>query len=136
MLAIAFMATDHPSMLLQTLSILQVGTARVIWSFSVDDPSDSLGESAMFHNYEGSHSINLLGGLTSPPSQPADLQSFDLTISNVRDELTYLRHCCCSYVHAMVNINTLFRSLFLVLLPPIGVKALNYLRMSDLLPNT
>ena len=63
---------------------IQVGTARIVWSFSSNDPSDPLGANAEFHNYQGSASINLLGGLTIPPSEPADLQSFDLTISNVR----------------------------------------------------
>ena len=63
---------------------MQIGTTRTIWSFSNNDPSDPLGETAVAHNYQGSASINLLGGLTSPPSEPADLQSFDLAISNVR----------------------------------------------------
>ena len=69
--------------------LLQVGTARVVWSFNIDDPFDPLGESARVHDYQGSISINLLGGLTSPPSEPADLQSFDLAVSNVRENT-----CC------------------------------------------
>ena len=63
---------------------MQVGTARIVWSFSNNDPSDPLGANAEFHNYQGSVSVNLLGGLTSPPSEPTDLQSFDLAVSNVR----------------------------------------------------
>ncbi len=86
---------EHPLppeyLLYQTKLFVQVGTTRIIWSFSNNDPSDPLGETAVAHNYQGSVSINLLGGLASPPSEPADLQSFDLTISDVsKTQLSYI----------------------------------------------
>lgn len=80
---------------------MQVGTARVVWSFNINDPSDPLGMDANIHNYKGSLSINLLGGLINPPSEPADLQSFDLTISNVRETLM---HAILLSGHAMFNV--------------------------------
>ena len=55
----------------------------MVWSFSTSDPSDPCGESASIHNYQGSLSLNLLGGFTNPPSDPDDVQSFDLRVSDV-----------------------------------------------------
>ena len=82
------MSVDHPcngyiATKFYHMNTMQTGTARVVWSFSMSDPSDPLGESARFHDYQGSLSLNLLGGFTSPPSDPDDLQSFDFTVSNV-----------------------------------------------------
>ena len=85
MLTINYVSTIEQ---LKNQVFMQIGTTRTVWSFSNSDPSDPLGETAVFHNYQGSASINLLGGLASPPSEPADLQSFDLTISNVRKTQT------------------------------------------------
>ena len=65
------------------VNTIQTGTARVVWSFSTSDPFDPLGKTARFHNYQGSLSLNLLGGFTNPPSDPDNLQSFDLRVSNV-----------------------------------------------------
>lgn len=62
----------------------QAVTERIVWSFSGNDPSDSLGSDAAFHSHQGSLSLNLLGGLSSPTTVPDDLQSFDITVSNVR----------------------------------------------------
>lgn len=62
---------------------MQAETSRIIWSFSISDPTDSRGETAQFHNYQGSVSINLLGGLSDPPKEQDDLEFFDLTVSNV-----------------------------------------------------
>ena len=56
----------------------------MVWSFSISDPTDSLGETASFHDYMGSLSVNLLSGLTEPPAEPADLKYFDVVVSNVR----------------------------------------------------
>ena len=66
------------------LLFLQPETARVIWSFSVSDPTDPRGETAQFHDFMGSLSVNLLSGLTEPPAEPADLRYFDVVVSNVR----------------------------------------------------
>ena len=65
------------------VNTMQTGTARVVWSFSTSDPSDPLGKSASFHNYQGSLSLNLLGGSTNLPSDPDDVQSFDIRVLNV-----------------------------------------------------
>ena len=114
------------------ISLLQVGTARVVWSFNNHDPSDPLGESAQVHDYQGSRSLTLLGGLISgPPSKPADLQSFDLTLSNVRENIS-----CLPCMHGCQYAQIICRSLFLLLPLPTGVKLSNYLKMSDLQPNT
>ena len=64
-------------------------TARIVWSFNADDPSDFFGNTAEPHDYQGSLSLNLLGGLNNPPPAPDDMQSFDLTVSNVRCASTY-----------------------------------------------
>lgn len=62
---------------------MQAETARVVWSFSRNDPEDPLGETARFHDYQGSVSLNLLGGLSNPPKQPDNMEFFDLTVTNV-----------------------------------------------------
>ena len=62
---------------------MQAETARVVWSFSRNDSMDPLGETAQFHDYQGSASLNLLGGLSNPPKQPDNMEFFDLTVTNV-----------------------------------------------------
>ena len=61
--------------------LLQADTARVIYSWHTQDP-DSQG-TFMKHTERGSASINFLGGLTAKPSDPADLRSFRVSVSNV-----------------------------------------------------
>ena len=61
----------------------------MVWSFSVADPTDPRGMTAQYHDYKGSLSVNLLSGITEPPSEPADLQYFDVVVSNVRYPFTY-----------------------------------------------
>ena len=65
---------------------LQPDTARVLWSFSTSDPSDPLGATAIRHNFQGAVSVNLLSGITVPPAEPADLQYFDVAVTNVRKQ--------------------------------------------------
>ena len=55
----------------------------MVWSFSDADPTDALGETAQFHDYMGSLSVNLLSGIESP-AEPDDLQYFDVLVSDVR----------------------------------------------------
>lgn len=55
----------------------------MVWSFGVADPTDPLGETAAFHDYMGSLSVDLLSGLTEPPAEPDDLNYFDVVVSNV-----------------------------------------------------
>ena len=37
----------------------------------------------MIHSYQGSVSLNLLGGLPSTPPDPEDLQYYDITVDDV-----------------------------------------------------
>ena len=46
----------------------------MVWSWHSGDPATP--DSVMQHEYMGSMSINLLGGLGNPPSQPSDSDSF------------------------------------------------------------
>ena len=55
----------------------------MVWSFGVADPTDPLGTTAQRHDYMGSLSVNLLSGLTEPPTEPTDLRYFDVIVSNV-----------------------------------------------------
>ena len=71
---------------------LQSDTARVIWSFSTSDPSDSLGVTALRHNFEGAVSVNLLSGITAPPADPANFQYFDVAVTNVRKQAIVFFH--------------------------------------------
>ena len=68
----------------------------MVWSFSSSDPSDPFETSAWSHDYQGSLSLNLLGGFTNPPSDPDDVQSFDLRVSNVSllNDANSLQHDC------------------------------------------
>ena len=56
----------------------------MVWSFSVADPTDPLGATALFHDHMGSLSVNLLSGIIEPPAEPDDLRYFDVVVSNVR----------------------------------------------------
>ena len=53
---------------------LQADTSRVMWSWHSGDPASP--DSIMKHEYKGSKSINLLGGLVNAPSQLSDPDSF------------------------------------------------------------
>ena len=68
-----------------------------MWSFNANDPTDPLGETAQFHMYQGSISLNFLGGLSNPPAEPDDIEFFDLTVTNVRSWYCWLTFSnCCS----------------------------------------
>ena len=53
---------------------MQADTSRVVRSWHSEDPASP--DSVMQHEYKGSMSINLLGGLGNPRSQPSDSDSF------------------------------------------------------------
>ena len=55
----------------------------MVWSFSTSDPTDTLGNTALEHDFQGVVSVNLLSGLTEPPAEPDDLQYFDIIVTNV-----------------------------------------------------
>ena len=61
----------------------------MVWSFSTIDPTDPLGNSAVQHDYQGSLSVNLLSGLTDTPTEPDNLQFFDVVVSNVKILYSY-----------------------------------------------
>ena len=63
--------------------LVQANTARVIFSWNDNDPTTPDGSDAMQHMVRGSASLNLLGGLTDPPPEPADTRSFTFTVNNV-----------------------------------------------------
>ena len=50
---------------LMNIPVLQSSTARVVWSFNSNDPTDPSGSDAMQHEFMGSRSLNLLSGLPS-----------------------------------------------------------------------
>ena len=57
----------------------------MIWSFSTTDPANNvLDSSTPRHEFQGVTSIDLLGGLTTPPEEPADVDYFDVVVDNVR----------------------------------------------------
>ena len=70
-----------------------------MWSFRADDPLDSTGSTPEVHDYKGSLSLNLLGGLRDSPPAPDDMQSFDLAVSNVRQLIFAIK--CTVHVYAM-----------------------------------
>ena len=62
---------------------MQPNTARVIFSWNDNDPATQDGSDAMQHVIRGSASLNLLGGLPDPPTEPNDTRSFQFTVNNV-----------------------------------------------------
>ena len=61
-------------MVLRIFHSMQADTSRVVWSWHSGDPASP--DSVIQHEYKGSMSINLLGGLDNPPPQPSDSDSF------------------------------------------------------------
>ena len=60
-------------------------TSRVIYSWSEVDPAGDDPNAVLYHGNtnRGTQSLNLLGGQQEVPPDPADLQSFDVTVDNV-----------------------------------------------------
>ena len=56
----------------------------MLWSFRVDeDPtSENIGFD-LIHDYKGSRSLNLLGGLPSVAPDPYNLKAYDVVVDNV-----------------------------------------------------
>lgn len=59
-------------------------TIKVLWSFRVDeDPtSENIGFD-LIHDYKGSRSLNLLGGLPSVAPDPDNLKAYDVVVDNI-----------------------------------------------------
>ena len=67
------------------IPVLQSSTARVVWSFNRNDPTDPSGSDAVRHDYKGSRSLNLIGGMHPSGSIPLPgTHSLDITVTNVR----------------------------------------------------
>ncbi len=60
---------------------LQADTSRVVWSWHSSDPSDV--DSIPQHQFQGTTSINLLGGLNKDFTDPLDSDSFTINFNNV-----------------------------------------------------
>ncbi len=78
--------------------LLQSDTARVIFSWNDADPVNDEPNQVMYHGTtnRGSLSVNLLGGQQEVPPDPADLESFDITVDAVRIRLN-VKH----FVHSI-----------------------------------
>lgn len=65
------------------LLFVQTQTTLVVFSWNDMDPTAEDGSDAIQHQIRGSASVNLLGGLIDPPTEPSDTRSFTLTVNNV-----------------------------------------------------
>ena len=54
-----------------------------MWSFKDEDPPNGAEGTFIAHDYKGSRSVNLLGGLLNPPSDPPGTQSFTFAVNQV-----------------------------------------------------
>ena len=82
----------------------------MIWSYSPSDPADPSGNdltdpvgiNTARHIYQGSRSLNLIGGLAEPSPNPGNQEFLDVAVSNVsnhRDEnFVNLPLCNLSYL--------------------------------------
>ena len=91
----------------------------MVWSFSVADPTDPLGETALFHNHMGSLSVNLLSGITEPPAEPDDLRYFDVVVSNVRTYSLYSTRLAIDIATSFLDSNSMQLYVYVqVTIPP------------------
>ena len=60
---------------------MQPETARVVWSWHSEDPTapDLITQ----HQFQGSLSLNLLGGLNEDREIPSDTETFTINVENV-----------------------------------------------------
>ena len=87
-----------------------------MWSFKEEDPPNGAEGTFIAHDYKGSRSVNLLGGLLNPPSEPPGTQSFTFAVNQV------CIVCCHDYDHTIPYDNYSYRSQYpscftIVLLP-------------------
>ena len=62
-----------------------------MWSFNEEDPSNGADGRFERHNFQGSRSLNLLGGLIDPPADPPGTESFAIEVNNV-SQLKIMAH--------------------------------------------
>ena len=95
----------------------------MIFSWHPEDPDDE--QSVMYHgaSRRGSASLNLLGGLTSPPKIPNDAQSFDILADNVGS----CEQKCSNLILRACHV-ILLRLQSLLLTQHIGVKLLDLMK--------
>ena len=70
---------------LAEISTLQMDTTRMIYAWNEADPAGDDPNAVLYHGTTncGTQSVNLLGGQQEVPPDPADLQSFDVTVDSV-----------------------------------------------------
>ena len=54
-----------------------------MWSFKEQDPPNGADGQFIPHDFQGTRSLNLLGGLVDPPADPPGTQSFAIEVNNV-----------------------------------------------------
>ena len=86
-----------------SLAVLQSDTARVLWSFhATSDPTSKDIPFSLIHDYQGSVSLNLLGGMPSAAPDPENLQYYDIRV----DRVSCNNHdiLCPPHLHACMQI--------------------------------
>ena len=73
---------------------LQADTSRVIYAWNSNDPTDDDPEAIAYHGTtnRGAASLNLLSGVTNPPQDDGNLQSFTIQVENVRSSYMPAMH--------------------------------------------
>ena len=102
----------------------------MVWSFKEEDPPISAVEEPFAaHDYKGTASLNLLGGLLDRPQDPPGTKNFTVGTDNVSMH-SYIQIRMNILVHAISISPPLVpsRSLFPKQIPPTGVLVLNCLR--------
>ncbi len=74
--------TYHYGYVILKLCLLQVDTARVVWSYHSQDPANEDELATLQHERMGASSLNFLGGLSEERVEE-DTQSFALLSDNV-----------------------------------------------------
>ena len=54
-----------------------------MWSFKEEDPPNGADGQFERHDFQGSRSLNLLGGLIDPPADPPGTESFAIEVTDV-----------------------------------------------------
>ena len=72
-----------------------------MWSWHSSDPEDAA--SVLQHQFEGTTSLNLLGGLNNPPPIPPDSDSFTITMESVSSMLKLIFYA--TQLHPPPNID-------------------------------
>ena len=88
-------------LIIDSTCIMQSDTARMIFSWNNADPVDDDPNQVMYHETNrGASSVNLLGGQQEVPTDPTDLQSFDITVDAVSIIMSSSE--CAHFVHSIL----------------------------------